>query len=196
VADPVYALKKFGADAAMLYVGTTPIGPAIGGYTHDPGAQWRVVEADGFTTEKVGMQRITGFDTHLTGNLKDLTPDMLARYSPGSTSDGSAGSDGGNQVLPQNARIFFTEADLIADVRLIYRVHDPETGTDSYSAVIYPLMRPENSPQSGEDSNEQIRALNWKAILLASQTSVEPPFFEIENYTHDSFDIDNYVTYE
>jgi hypothetical protein len=196
MADPTYALKKFGADAAMLYVGTTPIGPSIGGYTHDPGAQWRVVEADGFTTEKVGMQRITGFDTHLRGRLKDLTPAMLARYSPGSTSDGSAGSDGGNQVLAENARVFFTEADLIKDVRLIYRVHDPETGTDSFSAVIYPLMRPENSPQSGEDSNEQIRELDWKAILLASQTANEPPFFEIENYTHDSFDIDNYVTYE
>lgn len=196
MADPTYALKKFGADAAMLYVGAIPIGPSIGGYTHDPGAQWRVVEADGFTTEKVGMQRITGWDTHLRGRLKDLTPDMLARYSPGSTSDGSNGSQGGNQVLAQNARVFFTEDDLIKDVRLVYRVHDPETGEDSFSAIIYPLMRPENSPQSGEDSNEQIRDLDWKAILLASQSANEPPFFEIEGYDHDNFDIDNYVTFE
>lgn len=196
MADPIYALRKFGADAAMLYVGTTPIGPAVGGYTHNPGAQWRVVEADGFTTEKVGMQRITGWDTHLTGRLKDLTPEMLNRYSPGSSSDGSGGGAGGNQVLAQNARVFFTESDLITDVRLVYRVHDPVTGTDSFNAIIYPLMRPENSSQAGEDSNEQTRELDWKAILLASQTSVEPPYFEIENYTHDNFDIDNYVTYE
>lgn len=196
MADPTYGLKKFGADAAMVQVGTTPIGPVFGGFTVDPGAQWRVVEADGFTTEKVGMQRITGFDTHIRGRCKDLTPEMLNRYSPGSSSDGSAGSDGGNQVLAQNARIFFTEADLIKDVRVIYRVHDPETGTDSFSAYIFPLMRPENSPQSGEDSNEQIRDLDWKAILLASQTANEPPYFEIENYDNDNFDIDNYVTYE
>ena len=195
MADPTYGLKKFGADAAMLQVGATPIGPVVGGFTHNPGAQWRVVEADGFTTEKVGMQRITGFDTHITGQVKDLTPDMLNRYSPGSTSDGSNGSQGGNAITPENARVFFTEADLIKDVRLIYRVHDPEAGTDSFSAIIYPLMRPENSPQHGEDSNEQIRDLDWKAILLASQSANEPPFFEVENYDNDNFDIDNYVTY-
>src|SRR5688572_16032339 len=190
---PNYTIQKFGADAAMLYVGAVPIGPSFGGYTHDPGAQWRVVEADGFTTEKVGMQRITGWDTHLRGRVKDLTPDMLVRYSPGSTSDGSSSN---NQVIAQNARVFFTEDDLIKDVRLIYRVHDPVTGTDSYNAIIYPLMRPENSPQSGEDNNEHMRDLDWKAILLASQSSVEPPFFEVENYDHDTFDIDGYVTYE
>jgi hypothetical protein len=193
---PVHVVRKFGADAAMLYVGSTPIGPSVGGYTHDPGAQWRVVEADGFTTEQVGMQRITGFDTHLRARQKDLTPAMLSRYSPGSTSNGSLDSEGGNIITPQNARVFFTEADLIKDVRLVYRVHDPVTGLDSYNAIIYPLMRPENSPQSGEDSNEQIRDLDWKAILLKSQTNVEPPFFEVENYDHENFDIDDHVTYE
>jgi hypothetical protein len=193
MAEPVYAVKKFGADAAKLYVGLIPIGPSIGGYTHDPGAQWRVVEGDGMTTEKAGMQRITGYDTHLRGRQKELSAAMLARYAPGSTSDGS---EANNQVIPTTARVFFTEADLIQDVRLIYRVHDPETGENSYNAIIYPLMRPENSPQSGEDSNEQIRDLDWKAILLKSQSFDEPPFFEIENYDHDTFDITDYVTYE
>ena len=192
MADPTYAVRKFGADAAMLYVGTTPLGPSIGGYTHDPGAQWRVVEADGMTTEKVGMQRVTGYDTHLRGRLKDLTAEVLGYHMPGSTSDGSASN---NQIIPTTARVFFAEGDLINDVRLIYRVHDPVTATDSFSAIIYPLMRPENIPQSGEDSNEQIRDLDWKAILVASQSANEPPFFEVKNYDHDTFDITDYITY-
>lgn len=193
MADPVYALRKFGADAAMLYVGTTPIGPAFGGYTHNPGAQWRVVEADGFTTEKVGMQRITGFDTHLTGRQKDISPEVLGFMNPGSSSDGSTGN---NQIILANARVFFTEADLIADVRLVYRTHDPVTGDDAFAAIIYPLMRPENAPFSGPDSNELVHEMDWKAILLASQSSVEPPFFEVAPYDHTSFDITDYVTYE
>lgn len=192
MADPTYALRKFGADAAMLYVGTTPLGPSIGGYTHNPGAQWRVVEADGFTTEKAGMQRITGFDTHLTGRLKDLTPEVLGYMNPGSSSDGSSGN---NQITLEDARVFFQEGDLIKDVRLIYRTYDPVTGTNAFAAIIYPLMRPENVPQSGEDSNEQIRDLDWKAILLDSQTANNPPFFEVAPYDHTTFDIDDYVTY-
>lgn len=192
MADPQYTVRKFGADAAMLYVGTNPIGPSIGGYTHDPGTQWRTVEGDGMTTEKVGMQRVTGYDTHLRGRLKDLTAEVLGYYMPGSSSDGSASN---NQIVPTTARVFFTEADLIQDVRLIYRVHDPVTGLDSFSAIIYPLMRPENSPQSGEDSNEQIRDLDWKAILLASQSFNDAPFFEVSDYDHDTFDITDYVTF-
>lgn len=195
MADPTYAVRKFGADAAMLYVGTTPLGPSIGGYTHDPGAQWRVVEADGVTTEWTGMQRVTGYDTHLRGRLKDITSLVLGYLMPGSESDGSNGSQGGNQVIPTTARVFFTEADLIKDVRLIYRTFDRSTGTNAFNAIIYPLMRPENTPLSGEDSNEQIREIDWKAILTFNQSPNEPPFFEVENYDHDNFDIDNYVTY-
>lgn len=192
MADPVYAVRKFGADAAMLYVGTTPIGPSIGGYTHDPGTQWRTVEGDGMTTEKVGMQRVTGYDTHLRGRLKDLTSEVLGYYMPGNTSDGSASN---NAITPTTARVFFAESQLIKDVRLVYRVHDPVAAADSFSAIIYPLMRPENSPQSGEDSNEQIRDLDWKAILVASQSFNAAPFFEVSDYDHDTFDIDDYVTF-
>jgi hypothetical protein len=188
-----YVVRKFGADAARMQIGGTPIGPSIGGFTHDPGAQWRQIEGDGITTEMAGDQRITGYDTHLRTRMKDLTTLMLQSYAPGSTSDGS---ETNNQIIPTTAREFFTEAQLIRDVRLIYRVHDPETGVNSLNAFIYPLMRPENSPQSGEDSNEQIRDLDWKAILLKSQSFDEPPFFEIENYDHDTFDITDYVTYE
>lgn len=191
-----YAVRKFGADAAWVQIGTTVIGPSIGGYTHDPGAQWRVVEGDGMTTEKVGMQRVTGFDTHLRGKLKDQTSLVLGYIMPGSSSDGSTGSQGGNQIIPTTARVFFTEDDLIKDVRLIFRVHDPATGDDSYHAIIYPLMRPENIPLSGEDNNEQIRDIDWKAILLESQSFDEPPYFEVEDYDNTTFDIDNYVTYE
>lgn len=193
MADANYTLRKFGADAAMLYVGTTPIGPSIGGYTHNPGAQWRNVEADGFTTEKAGMQRVTGWDTHLTGRLKDLTRFVLGRLHPGHTSDASASN---TLIRPGNARVFFDEAVLLLrDVRLIYRTFDPSTGTNGFNAIIYPLMRPENIPQSGEDSNEQIREIDWKAVLLEAQTPNECPFFEIEAYDHTSFDITDYVTY-
>jgi hypothetical protein len=191
--DPNYTIRKFAPDASMLYIGTTPIGPSIGGYTHDPGAQWRVLEADGLTTEKAGTQRITGWETHLRGRLKDISNEMLAHYHPGSTSDGSTGN---NQILLADARSFFAEADFtLQDVRLVYAVVEPSTGTKTFNAIIYPLMRPENIPQSGEDNSEQVREVDWKAILLESQENDEPPFFEVAPYDHDNFDIDDYVTF-
>ena len=57
-------------------------------------------------------------------------------------------------------------------------------------------LTPEAKQWFHEKRPEQIRDLDWKAILLASQTANEPPYFEIENYDNDNFDIDNYVTYE
>jgi hypothetical protein len=196
MSDPQYVVRKFRADAARLYVGGTWYGPSLGGFTHDPGVQWRAIEGDGITTEMAGDQRPTGFNTHLRTRMKDMTAEMLSFLMPGSTSDGSAGSDGGNAFFPPRARRFFTEADLIRDVRLVYRTHDPDTGTDGWDAIIYPLMRPENSPLSGEDSNEAMHDLDWKAILLKSQSRDDCPYFEVENYNHDAFDIENYVTYE
>jgi hypothetical protein len=196
MADPQYVVRKFRADAARLYVGGVWYGPSIGGYTHDPGANWRAIDGDGITTEMAGDQRVTGFNTHLRARMKDMTAQMLAYLQPGSTSDGSNGSQGGNQIVPTTARVFFTEDDLIKDVRLVYRTHDPDTGLDGWDAIIYPLMRPENSPLSGEDNNEAIHELDWKAILLKSQSRDEPPYFEVQGYNHDTFDIDNYVTYE
>lgn len=193
--DPTYTLKQFGVDAAMLYIGTTPIGPSIGGYTHDPGVQWRTVEADGFTTEKAGMSRIIGWDAHIRGKIKQLTADFISKLHPGSDSDGSSpnnaiGYIGGASL----ARAFLQEEDFVRDLRLVYRTHDPVTATDGFAAIVYPVARVVSAPQSGEDNNEQIRDCDFKAILAASQSPTSCPFLEIDDYDHDTFDIDDYVT--
>lgn len=202
MADPTYTLKQFGVDAAMLYVGTTPIGPSVGGYTHDPGVIWRTVEADGFPTERAGMSRITGWDSHIRGRIKELTIAQIMRLHPGSESDGSSPN---NAILPGigsaglAARQFVAENQLLTDVRLVYRKHDPNnTGSPDYGttfgAIIYPVARVVSAPQSGEDNNEQVREVDLKAILAATQASTECPYFEVDDYDHTTFDIADYIT--
>lgn len=196
--DPEYGLNEFGVDAGMLYVGGNPIGPTVGGLQHQPGEQWRVLERDGGTTEKAGTSRITGYDTHLTGRVKDMRDEFHAYHMPGSASDGSSDSSGyssNNVRTPSDAREFFAEGDFIQNVWYVYRVHDPVNGRKYFNAWVYPLMRAEATPQSGEDSNEQIKEIDWKAILLEGQADTDPPFFHVEGFDVASFDIDDYVTY-
>lgn len=191
MADPTYTLKQFGVDAAMLFIGTTPIGPSVNGYTFNPGAQWRTVEADGFTTEQAGMSRVIGWDTHLTGRVKQLSADWMLNLRPGAQSDGSSPN---NALTDDPARSFLEEDDYLRDVRLVYRRHDPVSGDKTFGAYIIPVARVVSAPQSGGDNDEQVRDIDLKAILAASQDPLACPYFEVDDYDEATFDIADYVT--
>lgn len=191
MADPNYTLRQYGIGAGFLYIGTTPWGPSIGGYEFAEGKQYRILEADGLTTEKVGMRRITGWDVHIRGRLKDLSSEVLLAMQPGSTSDGSSGN---NAVVQPDARVIFAEGDYLQDVRLIYKRVDPDTGQTNFAAFVFGLGIVENFTQAGEDSNEQIRNLDIKAVLPSAHSPNDCPYVELIDYDHDTFDINDYFT--
>ena len=106
-------------------------------------------------------------------------------------------SDQADQVPSRprpDARLVFATADYIDDVRLIYRVIDPNAGTSKYNAIIFGRAVVEPWTQTGEDSNEQSRSLDLKGILPALMSKNKCPYVEIEDYDHATFDVTDYFT--
>lgn len=192
MADPQHGHNEHGVNAAFIYVGGSPIGPTVDDPEHEGGEAWRVLERNGGFTERAGDSRITGWNTHLRFRAKDMRGQFRANELPGSSSDGSSV----NVRTMARAQEFFTEGDYIRNVWYVYRVHDPVTGQKRFDAYVYPLMRAEQTRQSGGDNNEQILDCDWKAILLAGQDDDECPYIHVENFDVATFDIDDYVTYD
>lgn len=188
---PNYDVRHYAADASILQIGTQVWGVTIGGIEVVPGPLFRILEGDGLTTEKQGMRRPIGWDSHIRTRLKDFSLDVMMAMSPGGASDGSSS----NQVIrPQNARVPFAIGDYLQDVRVLYKVIDPDTGTVTWNAFVYGLAVVEPWTQSGEDSNEQARTLDIKGVLPSGHTADECPYIEIEDYDDATFDIDDHFT--
>jgi hypothetical protein len=183
VANPTYALKTFGVDAAMLYIGANAFGQTRGGVTFDPGANLRDPEFDGVPQFVEDQSRITGWNSRFTGRFGVFTGDFWYKLHAGGTSDGSSDN---NVVTPIDARTFIT--DTLADFRCIWRVSD-----NTYSAVVARRVRFHPWTVAGEDHNEvlfdgTIQCLTDPADLLA------PPYRIITDYVHDSYTYTNYFS--
>lgn len=115
MAFPGYAAPTgFVVDAAVLLVGSTPMGASDGGITFNPGREVRHVEFDGKTSEIAGLHRVTAYGPTITGRFKDLSGAAILRYEPGSTSDGSST----NLFTMKPARDFWVTGDYLAAVKL------------------------------------------------------------------------------
>ena len=93
-------------DDDVLDVGVIAVGGVAaawaateGGLTWDPGKKVRHIEYDGRSFEHEGLQRTIGYDAKLTGKIKRGGAAFLLDLEPGSTSDGSSGSDGNGITL-------------------------------------------------------------------------------------------------
>jgi hypothetical protein len=142
MAMPGYAVP----DDAIVDVGVIAVGGVAaawaateGGLSWDPGKKVRGVEYDGKSFEHAGLLRVTGYDAKLSGKVKrGFTTD----FEPGSSSDGSSGSDG-NVVTLLEARLPWTENMLLADVyyigqqqnQVIFRIHMPLAYVKMYKLV-------------------------------------------------------------
>jgi hypothetical protein len=164
-----YTFNDFLLDAGMLFVGSTPVGwgPTRGGLTFDPGITTRTPEFDGLTTPIVGQPRVTEYQSVISGNIADKTPESVARLLPGSTSDGSSN----NVIRPRDARSFISSGDSLTDILLVHRGSNgvPEGVWFKYGLV-------QTWSQSGDDNNEVIRAVTIIALLPATDSPNAPPF--------------------
>lgn len=121
-AFPGYVLpNQFPVDAGVLYVGSTPVGMGAtkGGLKWDPAEEWQHVEYDGKSSESEGLHRVVDYSKNkLSGQILDLTGVAIGRYSPGSTSDGSTGT---NTITPIDAFVFLSTGAYLANVTWFIR---------------------------------------------------------------------------
>jgi len=114
--------EEFLVDAGLIMVGgiSSAFGATVGGISWDPGKDVRSIPFDGKSSEQVGLQRTLKYDAKLSGKIKRGGPAFLSALEPGSSSDGSSGSDG-NVVTLLDARTPWVEGDYLADVFYIGR---------------------------------------------------------------------------
>lgn len=117
--------EGFVVDVGLIMVGgiTEAFGATIGGLSWDPGKDVRSIPYDGKSSEQVGLQRTLKYDAKLSGKIKRGGPAFVMALEPGSSSDGSSGSDG-NVVTLLDARTPWVEGDYLQDVFYIGRQED------------------------------------------------------------------------
>jgi len=119
--------SQFAVDAGVIYIGATPagIGATEGGLQWDPGTEYQHPEFDGMSAEIELLHRVVDYSkAKLSGDILDLTGVNVGRYQPGSTSDGSTGT---NTITPIDAFTFFSAGAYLTDVTWILRRSDNTT---------------------------------------------------------------------
>jgi len=126
----------------------------------------RMVEFDGRSSEIEGMQRTIAYDAKLSGKVKRGGPSMILDFEPGSSSDGSSGSDG-NVVTLLDARSPWQEGDYLEDVYYIGRqqnlvmmwIHMPRAYVKTYKLAT-------------KDNDEATWDIELVPVLPASETNL------------------------
>lgn len=101
-------------DAGVLRFGNasfstaTPFGTSRDGFNFDPGMTTREVPYDGGHAPYQGLARITEWNSTLKGKFLTVTPANQLAFSPGSSSDGSSGS---NVITMKKAGNLFQSGD-------------------------------------------------------------------------------------
>lgn len=117
----------FGVDAGVLYVGASAVGfgASEGGFTWDPGTEYQQPDFDGKSSDIEGFDRVVDYSkAKLSGSFLDASGTAFGRYTPGSTSDGSTGT---NVITPIDAFVFFAVGDYLIDIQCIWRRSDNST---------------------------------------------------------------------
>lgn len=134
-------------DAGLLrygnasYSAATPFGTSRDGFTFDDGRAIRHVPFDGGHAPIQGLSRNTDFQSKIKGKFLTITPANMLQINPGSTSDGSSGS---NTLTMKKAGVLFASGDYGTDLWWIGRqqvdgtlflVHFPLFLVSKYSIV-------------------------------------------------------------
>ncbi|HXE60747.1 MAG TPA: hypothetical protein VN607_08560 [Gemmatimonadaceae bacterium] len=124
---PYVKPNLFGVDAGVLYVGAAAVGfgASEGGFTWDPGIEYQSPQFDGKAADIQLLQRVVDYTKNkLSGSFLDASGTAFGRYTPGSSSDGSVGT---NTITPIDAFVFFAAGDYLTDVQCIWRRSDNST---------------------------------------------------------------------
>lgn len=158
-------------DSGVLYVGSTPVGVSRGGLSFDPGRQTRSIAFDGKRSDVKGLDRVTGWDSKISGTLLEFAGGDIQRLEPGST---SAVVGGTTTYTPKGAGALFASGDYLADVRLIF-----ERSGGGYAAVYFPSAFVDKwGPLKGSDNNEaemQIQ-ISARAVVAAAADVPKCPY--------------------
>lgn len=173
MAFPGYvAPTAFVVDAGVLLLGSTPIGASRGGIAFDPGITYRHVEFDGRTTEIAGLHRIVEYNATLKGEFLDLSDAAIARYFPGSTSDGSSN----NLFTMKSARDFLVTGDYLTNLKFVGQQSD---GATENIIITFARCLVKEPSFKTNDRDEGLFSVTFQAVLDINASDLEAAPFTI-----------------
>lgn len=159
--------QQFAVDAGVIYVGTTPvgIGATEGGLTWDPGTEYQHPQFDGMSAEIADLHRVVDYSKNkLSGDILDLTGVNVGLYQPGSTSDGSTGT---NTITPIDAFTFFASGNYLRNVTwFVRRANNTTLGVFAAWALVKKWQLKTTPKKEGKGSIEIV------AVLAPTETDL------------------------
>lgn len=144
-------------DSAVAYVGATAIGASRGGFTFEPGHEYRDVEVDGVTQPIKGLKRIVGYKPVVTGELLVMKGAVLSQIIPGVGTSGT----GPVTYTPPDVRTFVAGGGYLTKFRLVQ-----EKGDGKFFVVQFACaMVRKYGPIKSQDQNESTIPIEVEACL-------------------------------
>ncbi len=128
-------------NTGVLFVGNSPLSASRGGLTFDPGNTIKQTTYDGQTADVATLDRKTYMKPTIKGKFLQFTHHEMRNFEPGANVH--------TQTTPAPAGVYYTKAQMIANLRLIF-----ERGGGGYVEVVFPLALCEKYTLAGQDQSE------------------------------------------
>lgn len=156
-------------DSGVLYVGAAIVGVSRGGLSFDPGKQYRNTDFDGKRSPVKLLDRITGYDAKLSGNMLEFGAEELVQFEPGSVNDAATPVA---TITPKAAGTLLVTGDYLSNVRLVFERGGSTGAAPLYAAVLFPCAMVTQYSVKGADNNEAEIAITIEARLDATAPTV------------------------
>lgn len=154
-------------DTGVLFVGSTPVGASRGGLSFEPGRETTNVEFDGKRSDIKGLDRVSRWNSMISGTFIEFDETDIARLEPGST---SAAVGGVTTITPKVAGTLFASGDYLTNVRLVY-----QRGNGAYAAVLFASAFAKKwGPMRGQDKGEAEIPVELHARLVVAANGDVP----------------------
>ena len=153
-------------DAGVLLVGAAAFAGTRGGLAFDPGITIRETDWDGKTTSIAGQERVTEYNSTISGKILGFSSATITKLAPGATKTTVVGPPPVDTIAPINAA---TPIDgttgYLTDVYLVRRIADGKI-----HIVHFPVARVTSYKESGSDKSEAEIDITIKAFLASTET--------------------------
>lgn len=160
-------------DAGLLYIGNTPFGVSRGGLKFDPGKTIDNTEFDGKRAKIMTLDRVTMFDSKITGKFLQFSSGSLSTWEAGGTANWQGSSPWTGSQTPVSASAFLGAGSYITNLRLIFPRGNPAYG---YVQVRFPKALCTAYSLNGTDPKEAEVDATFEARQSGSTTGDDAPY--------------------
>lgn len=155
-------------DTGVLLVGNQAWGASQGGLTFDPGREMRNVPFDGKRSDVAGLDRITRWNSQITGQMLVFGPASLLRLEPGVSVTSGV-------YTPADGGLLIAVGDLLDTVKLAF-----QRGSGGVAVVIFDKGLVNTYTVAGQVDGEALVNVTVAARLVVEDNNTDACPYRIE----------------